>query len=281
MRFSEIINEAPRNDPEELKRRTDRAKGALDKQSAEKAKISSRASELGKKGAQQRALNKDFKEFNKGLRKDELEKRDREKQASDNKHEEPSPQEPHVDSRGRTEPTIGDDGQAQADASNPENTTNDFKAEVDDTILSFLKQQIKAHKRKRGVEGDQGVEERDVIEFAKHKYPKVDPTQIDKIWAEVKGHGSSVANMNTSAMAADAGGDYNKGGAPDDNKVKDLDAKVKKQTDRQERSTSRNQGGGRNQQSQTQEFSMGNVMSKLRDMDEKDIKKFKEFLQNG
>jgi hypothetical protein len=274
MRFSEIVNEAPRNDPDELKRRTDRSKGVLDKQAADKAKISSRASELGKKGAKQRALNKDLKAFNKDLRKDELEKREREAKSAENGHREPDPQKPVNDGDGINKPSVADSGQSDIDAQNTSGIPNDVKSEIDDTILMFLKQQIKSHKRKRGIEGDQGVEERDVIDFAKHKYPDVDPMQIDRLWIEVKG-GSNAVSLS------DVGSEYKSGETSNASySGKDLDKKLNNR--RKERS--RSNSPRRYQQTNytdDEELSVGNVISKVSDMSNKDMKRFKDLISNG
>ena len=274
MRFEELI-EAPRNDPEELKRRTDRAKGTMDKQQAQKDKISSRASELGKKGAQQRKLNKDFKSFNMDLRKDELEKREAEKNKGSVSKNSPEKNSNNVDSQGRIEPTVNQPNQpTKPNQPNAQKSSKGkIKKEIDDTILQFIKQQIKDRKRQQGIDGDQGVEEKDVVDFAKYKYPDANPEVIDKMWAEVKGQDIS--------MAADNKPEYDP--APQQN-----NAISATRDDMERRMGNREYSQGQNNYRsnyrsnyQSKSDKVDKVMSSLRKLSKKDLIKFRELINNG
>ena len=236
MRFSDIINEAPKNDPEELKRRLARTKDVHDKRDAEKAERSKRASELGKKGAQARALNKDFKAFNKDLRKDELERREQEQNAQPQNVERDPPASPN-----------------NASLSDAEK----------DLIAPFIKNQIRDRKRKRGIEGDQGVEERDVLDFAKEKYPNADPSEIESLWKQVTG------GTPEKPKAADVATKF--GDTPADNAEKPEQSQPQQQ--QQPRSAPAKKPSSKGSV-------MGQIMSKVKDMSMKELKIFKKELES-
>lgn len=255
MRFSDITNEAPKNDPEELKRRLDKAKGINDKRDQEKADRSQRASDLGKKGAEARSFNKDLKATGMDIRKDELAKRDQEVSAQD--------------AGGQGEPE--------------QSTSPEQSANLNDTekqlVAPFIKSQIRDRKRKRGVEGNQGVEEKDVLDYAKEKYPNVDPEELEAVWKKITGASGGLKTGNL-MKAADSGSSFQSDGDNDQPQQSQQSEKpFNFPTDEPKQSAPMKSSSPMGSRGKANP--MGKIMSRVKQMSLRDLKLFKKELSNA
>ncbi len=232
MRFKDLF-EAPRNNPADLAKKV----GSVnDAERDRKETIRKRNSSNGKLGAQTRAMNKDFKALNKELKNDA-----KAKAADQQAAVEPEPNKPNTD----------------------------MSSAEKDLIAPFIKSQIRDRKRKRGVEGDQGVEERDVLDYAQEKYPNVDAQELEGLWKQVSGGDSS-------PKATDVETPYGSGKDEDPQPNQDEPKTQKKPR----RKPSGGSGGGSSPEGSVSSKDMGRILDRIKSMSMKELKWFKKAIRN-